>query len=85
VRELAEETGLRGRPGPLVGFAERVGEGYHYVILDFWVEVEADHDPVADDDAVGVVWASGADLDRLPLVDHLAEWLAEHGVLDHLS
>jgi 8-oxo-dGTP diphosphatase len=85
VRELAEETGLRGRVGPLVGYAERVGEGYHYVILDFWVEVDADQDPVAADDAVGVVWAARADLDRLPLVDRLMEWLAEHRVLDRLT
>lgn len=82
VRELAEETGLTGRAGALAGLAERIGEGYHYVILDYWVE--ADGDPVAGDDADDVTWATRADLDRLPLVAELAAWLAEHDVTSGL-
>src|ERR1700737_4609256 len=34
VRELAEETGLEGVCDQLVGWVERIGDGYHYVILD---------------------------------------------------
>jgi ADP-ribose pyrophosphatase YjhB (NUDIX family) len=82
-RELAEETGLTGVVGPLCGIAERMGAGYHYVILDFWVDVTGD--AVAADDAEETAWASRADLKRLPLVASLNEWLAEHGVLDQLA
>ena len=39
VRELAEETGLEGVCGPLVGWVERMGANHHYVILDFTVTV----------------------------------------------
>lgn len=81
-RELTEETGLSGAVGPLCGVAERMGAGYHYVILDFWVEPTGD--AVAADDAAEVAWATRADLERLPLVPQLAEWLAEHGILDQL-
>ena len=34
-RELAEETGLAVEVGPLVEVVERIGDGYHYVILDY--------------------------------------------------
>jgi len=82
-RELAEETGLTGVVGPLCGIAERMGAGYHYVILDFWVDVTGD--AVAADDAEETAWASRAELERLPLVPLLTEWLAQHGVLDQLA
>jgi 8-oxo-dGTP diphosphatase len=51
-RELLEETGLAVRCGELVGWAERMGPGYHFVILDFAVAV-SDHapEPVAGGDA----------------------------------
>lgn len=83
-RELAEETGLDGTVGPLCGVAERIGEDHHYVILDHLVEVAADAEPVAGDDAAAVRWASLADLDALPLVDRLHEFLRDHDVLARL-
>lgn len=83
-RELREETGLRARVGALCGVAERIGAGYHYVILDYWVQ-EAAGEPVAGDDAADICWASRADLDRLQLAPLLAEFLAEHGVLARLT
>lgn len=85
-RELAEETGLQGRAGALCGLAERRGEGYHYVILDFWVEIEGDGSKArAGDDADDVVWAGRRELERLPLVTQLGEWLDSHGVLALLA
>ena len=45
VRELLEETGLEGVCGSLVGWAERIGPGYHFVILDFWVTIMAGSEP----------------------------------------
>ncbi|MGH8929785.1 MAG: NUDIX hydrolase [Egibacteraceae bacterium] len=82
-RELREETGLEGVVGPLCGIAERHAGGQHYVILDFWVEVPSGS-PVAADDAAGVRWADRQELERLPVVPLLREFLAEHGVLSHL-
>lgn len=84
-RELAEETGLEGRVGRLCGVAERAGEGYHYVILDYWVEVDAQAVAVAASDAAAVCWAGPGELGELALVDQLLPWLEEHGVLARLS
>lgn len=87
-RELAEETGLQVRVGPLCGIAERISDQAHYVILDFWAEVDAEANAggaaVAGDDAAGVTWAYRDDLDRLDLVDGLLDFLDTHGVLDCL-
>lgn len=83
-RELAEETGLRGEVGALCGVAERLGEGYHYVVLDYWVHV-ADQVARAASDADELCWAGRGELERLPLVDDLERWLGDHGVLSRLS
>lgn len=78
VREMAEETGLAVRAGPLVG---RVRRGV-YDIADYRCE------PVggelrAGDDATDARWVDAADLAALPLVpgliDALAEWDALPG------
>src|SRR5689334_8082333 len=39
LRELREETGLEGICGELLGIAERISAAYHYVILDYRVEL----------------------------------------------
>ena len=85
VREVAEETGLDCRCGPLVGWVERIGAGYHFVILDYWVTVPEGAPAVAGDDADEVRWVSRADLEGLELVPRLLEFLAQHHVLDRLS
>lgn len=82
-RELAEETGLEGEVGALCGVAERLGEGHHFVILDYWVAVDR-ADARAAGDADALRWAGRAELARLPLVSGLAEWLTEHGVAERL-
>ena len=84
LRELAEETGLAGTVTGLCGVAERAGDGYHYVILDYWVDVDGT-EPVAGDDAADVRWATAADLSRLPLVPGLAEFFDDHGVAARLA
>jgi len=84
-RELAEETGLRARVEGLCGVAERSGEGYHYVILDYWVGVDPDAVAVAASDAAEVRWVARGQLRALALVDHLLPWLEEHGVLTRLT
>jgi mutator protein MutT len=82
VRELAEETGLEGVCDRLVGWVERFGEGYHYVILDFWVTILSTEQPAAGDDAAEAAWIPLGQVTELRLVDGLAEFLHEHGVLD---
>jgi 8-oxo-dGTP diphosphatase len=39
VREVREETGLEVTCGPLVTVVERIGEGWHHVILDYAAEL----------------------------------------------
>jgi 8-oxo-dGTP diphosphatase len=81
-RELYEETGLVGVCGPLVGWVERFAEDRHFVILDFEVTVLDDTGAVAGDDAAEVRWVPRADVVELDLVDGLAEFLADHGIID---
>jgi 8-oxo-dGTP diphosphatase len=89
-RELLEETGLRGRCGELCGVAERMGPGWHFVILDYFVSVELEVDaegqprlpcPVAASDAASVKWLGLGDLGELELVSGLKEFLIAHGVV----
>lgn len=82
-REIHEETGLTASIGQLCGIAERISAEAHYVIVDYWAS--ADGTPVAGDDAVAVTWADRETLGRLDVVDHLLEFLGEHGVLEHLA
>lgn len=82
VRELAEETGLEGVCGPLVGVVERFVEGQHYVILDHRVTLlEPDAALRAGDDAADVAWVPLDEVAEWPLVDGLAEFLHDHGIL----
>ncbi len=81
VRELWEETAVEGVCGELVGWVERFDEGRHYVILDFRVSVLEAATPVAGDDAAEARWVPLSDVAELNLVDGLAEFLHEHGIL----
>jgi 8-oxo-dGTP diphosphatase len=82
VRELREETGLRATCGDFLGWVERIGPGYHYVILDFRATViDAPERAIAGDDAKEVAWVPLDEVAGWPLVDGLAEFLTTHGVL----
>ena len=82
VREVMEETGLEVVVDHFVGYVERIGEGYHFVILDFGVSLlEPDADPVAGDDAAEAAWVPFDDLGNLRLVDGLYDFLRDHEVL----
>jgi ADP-ribose pyrophosphatase YjhB (NUDIX family) len=85
VRELFEETGLEGVCEQLVGWVERIDADYHYVILDFRVTIVAGPDPVAGSDAAEAAWVPLADVAELSLVDGLAEFLHDHGILAAFS
>ena len=81
VRELAEEAGLEGVCGELIGWVERIGADHHYVILDFACTLLDDREPVAGDDAVEVAWVPLADVAERRLVEGLAEFLHDKGVI----
>ncbi len=85
VRELAEETGLEGVCGPLVGWTEQVGDAGHFVILDFAVHVLDDQDPVAGDDALEATWVELSEVGEFDLVPGLLEFLADHGVVEVIA
>jgi mutator protein MutT len=85
VRELAEETGLEGVCGELVGWVERIDDDHHFVILDFWVTVLDDAAPVAGDDAAEVEWVPLPDLTDRQVTEGLAEFLHQHGILGTIT
>jgi 8-oxo-dGTP diphosphatase len=81
VRELAEETGLEGVCGSLVGWVERIGPDHHFVILDFAVTLLGDDEPRPGDDALDARWVPLDEVADWLLVDGLAEFLHDHGIL----
>lgn len=88
VRELAEETGLVGLCGPLVGWVERIGdvpEPHHYAIFDFDVTIVDDAEPVAGDDAAAAAWIPRHEVAELDLVAGLTEFLADHEIIRTLA
>ena len=81
-REVREETGLVVHCGGLLGWAERMGPGYHFVILDFTVAVPEDcPDPVAGSDAAEVAWVALDEVSKVSLVDGMEEFLRTHRVI----
>lgn len=82
VREVAEETGLAVVCGEQLGWVERISDEHHFVILDFLAVVtDPDVEPVAGDDAAEAVWIPLHQVTELDLVEGLAEFLADHGVV----
>lgn len=84
VREVREETSLRVRVGDLCGVAERTFGEERYLILNYWCVVEGG-ELHAGDDATEVRWVAAGELASLDLVDRLAEFLTERGVLARLT
>jgi len=78
-RELAEEAGVRARIGGVAGVAERIGEGYHYVIVDLWAELDDPAAARAGDDADEVRLVPLRLLPGLRLSPGLAGFLAGIG------
>ena len=85
VRELAEETGITGVCGELVGWVERLGDDYHYVILDFRVVALDAGQPIAGDDAAEAEWVPLRDISSRPLVEGLAEFLHDNDIVELIT
>ncbi|MGZ4705481.1 MAG: NUDIX hydrolase [Acidimicrobiales bacterium] len=87
VREVREETGLECVCGPLIGWVERIEDdgSAHFVILDFEVTVLDNATPRAGDDAAEARWVPLPEVTDLRLVDGLAEFLHEHGIIEVIT
>ena len=83
VREVAEETGLEAVCDDLAGWVERIGDGHHFVIFDFLVTVLDDPETGlrAGGDAAEAAWVPLDEVAHLRLVDGLAEFLHDHGIV----
>lgn len=81
VRELVEETGVEGVCERLVGWVERIGADYHFVILDFAVTVLDPGALHAGSDAAEAEWVALDDVPHRRLVEGLAEFLHENGIV----
>lgn len=81
VREMAEETGLEVVCDAFLGWVERIADGHHHVILDFSVTLLDAGDPKAGGDATEAAWVPLPQVAELRLVDGLAEFLHDHGIL----
>jgi ADP-ribose pyrophosphatase YjhB (NUDIX family) len=78
-RELAEETGLRARIGEVAGVVERITEGYHYVIVDLWAELDEVDSARAASDADDLQLVPLSELPAVQLTPGLAGFLAGVG------
>jgi len=88
VRELMEETGVEAVCDAFVGWVERITGGSHHVILDFGVilmDEPGAATPRAGSDADEARWVPLAEVGDLRLVDGLAEFLHDHGILDVIA
>jgi 8-oxo-dGTP diphosphatase len=85
VREVLEETGVECVCGELIGWVERFGVDHHFVILDFAAIPLSMEDPVAGDDADEVRWVPLDEVSTLDLVEGLAEFLHEHGIVEMIA
>lgn len=85
VRELLEETGVEGVCTGLIGVVERIGDDHHFVILDYAVEVLPPAPPEAGSDALEARWVVLHEVAELDLVDGLAEFLHDHGIIDTIA
>ena len=71
-REVREETGLTVEVGPLSCVVERMGDDFHFVILDYRARVVGGT-LVAGSDARAARFVEEAELSALPLTDGLVD------------
>ena len=74
-REIQEETGLHVNVLSIVAVVERRIENFHYVIIDFLVELLDEHNnvPAAASDVSDARWIDLEKIDDYPLVTGLRE------------
>lgn len=83
VREVREETGLDIVCGEALGWVERISDEHHFVIMDFRaVPLDPATSLHAGDDAAEAVWVDRWAVTELDLVEGLAEFLADHDIIE---
>jgi 8-oxo-dGTP diphosphatase len=91
VRAVEAQTGLSAVSGPFLGWYESIdttddGEvASHEVVACFTAVVTGSEDPVTGEGLAEARWMPVWDVSELPLVDGLAELLAEHEINDTLA
>ena len=85
LRELEEETSIVGVCGPMIGWTELIDDHSHFVIVDFEVTQIDDRPPAAGSDAGEAAWVPVWSVAELDLVDGLAEFLADHGIIETIA
>ena len=81
LRELYEETGLRGKCKLFIGSGEIISDKSHKLILDFEVLIEGDTRPSPASDASDCKWTPLKDVESLLLADGLKTFLHDNGYL----
>jgi 8-oxo-dGTP diphosphatase len=85
VREVREETGLAVAVGDYIGHVEVITEGTHYVIHDYYATA-FDTEPLrAGDDAAEAAWVDLHVVAELNLVESVAQFLADHHIVDFFA
>lgn len=84
IREVKEETGIAVLCGALAGYVERITDEYHFVIFDFFTSILNGLELSPGDDAAEAEWVPLTQIEYRPLVDGLASFLFEAGVIDEL-
>lgn len=85
VREVYEETGLEVVVGDYIGHVEVIGDDTHFVIHDFYATA-FDAEPIrAGDDAQEVAWFNLHVVAELNLVESVAQFLADHHIVNFLA
>ena len=79
-REVLEETGIVVEVGAFAGWVERILDGFHFVILDFFAApCDERRELIAGDDAADARWVPVGEVHRMDLVDGLLDFLREIG------
>jgi 8-oxo-dGTP diphosphatase len=86
VREVEEECGIEVVVERELGWVERISDEHHFVIVDYLVTMLDPNQPLrAGDDAAEALWIPLWQVPEIKLVDGLAEFLAEHGIIELVS
>jgi 8-oxo-dGTP diphosphatase len=79
IREISEETGITVRIDRFLEAVERIGETYHFVILDYLVSpIDAAVEPIAATDAADARWVPISEIESMDLSDQLLDFLRAH-------
>jgi ADP-ribose pyrophosphatase YjhB (NUDIX family) len=80
-REVREETGLTVEVGAFAGWDEHVGDGHHFVFVDFFATVIGSTALKPGDDAADARWVPLADVAAYDLVPGLLDFLVTVGTV----